>query len=58
MNGWVVFALQRELDGEIAMDTVKWNWMMDYCLKNRWPPSNSYFWRKAENDYFKQSTTL
>jgi len=32
----------------------KWNWKMDYCLKNRWPPSNSYFWAKAEDAYFKQ----
>ena len=36
----------------------KWSWMMDYCLKNRWPPSNSYFWRKAEDAYFKKSTKL
>lgn len=32
----------------------KWNWKMDYCLKKKWPPSNSYFWGKAEEAYFEQ----
>lgn len=27
----------------------KWNWKMDYCLKRRWPPSDAYYWNKAED---------
>ena len=26
----------------------KWNFMMDWCKYNKFPPGNSYFWKLAE----------
>ena len=34
----------------------KWNWKMSYCFKKGWPPSNTYFWQKAEDAYLKLSS--
>ena len=29
----------------------KWQWMMDYCEKNRMPPAQKWAWDKAEEAY-------
>lgn len=37
--------------------TSKWQWMMDYCLKNRFPPAQSWAWNKAEEAYTEHKRT-
>lgn len=31
----------------------KWIWMMDWCKSNGLPPSDNYFWSKAESAYYE-----
>ena len=34
----------------------KWQWMMDYCKKNKIPPAQKWAWDKAEEAYNEYNT--
>lgn len=41
---------------ENSVKEKKWLWMMDYCKKLKWPPTESWAWTKAEKAFTRSTS--